>query len=99
MQSNENISPAVVMSVAKELRKLSQEPLDGIKVLMNEEDITDVCAEIQGPGKECTHGTAPKLQQRRRRRRRQQRRRRWARAVAATAAAHATTAGALMPLL
>lgn len=47
--SNENISPAVVMSVAKELRKLSQEPLDGIKVVMNEEDITDVCAEIQGP--------------------------------------------------
>ena len=35
--------------VAK-LRKLSQEPLDGIKVIMNEEDITDVCAEIQGPG-------------------------------------------------
>lgn len=47
--SNENIAPAVIMSVAKELRKLSQEPLDGIKVIMNEEDITDVTAEIQGP--------------------------------------------------
>ena len=49
LQSNENISPAVVMKVAKELRQLSQEPLDGIKVLMNDEDITDVNAEI-GPG-------------------------------------------------
>ena len=48
--NSENISPAVVMSVAKELRKLSQEPLDGIKVIVNEEDITDVTAEIMGPG-------------------------------------------------
>ena len=38
------------MGVAKELRKLSDEPLDGIKILMNEEDITDVCADIKGPG-------------------------------------------------
>jgi len=37
------------MAIGKELRKLSQEPLDGIKVLMNEEDITDVQAEIKGP--------------------------------------------------
>ena len=41
------------MSVAKELRKLSNEPLDGIKVLMNDEDITDVNAEINGPGEEA----------------------------------------------
>ena len=38
------------MNVAKELRKLSQEPLEGIKVQLNEEDVTDVCAEITGPG-------------------------------------------------
>ena len=38
------------MNVAKELRKLCQEPLDGIKVLLNEEDVTDVSAEIMGPG-------------------------------------------------
>jgi len=49
--SNENISPGVVAAVAKELRKLTQEPLDGIKVLINEEDITDVQAEIEGPEK------------------------------------------------
>ena len=49
-QSNENIAPAVIMSVAKELRKLSCEPLDGIKVVLNEEDVSDVTAEITGPG-------------------------------------------------
>ena len=38
------------MAVAKELRKLSQEPLDGIKVVLNEEDVSDVSAEIRGPG-------------------------------------------------
>jgi len=37
------------MSVAKELRKLMGEPLDGIKVQINEEDVTDVTAEIMGP--------------------------------------------------
>jgi len=50
-QSNENIAPAIIMNVAKELRKLCQEPLDGIKVLLNEEDVTDVSAEIMGPEK------------------------------------------------
>ena len=48
--SNENISPAVVMKVAKELRGLSSEPLDGIKVALNEDDVTDICADIRGPG-------------------------------------------------
>jgi len=48
-QSNENISPGVIMNLAKEPRKLSNEPLDGIKVALNEEDVTDICAEITGP--------------------------------------------------
>ena len=47
------------MSVAKELRKLSQEPLDGIKVLLNEEDVTDVTAEIRGPGAHAMSPTPP----------------------------------------
>lgn len=49
-QSNENISPGVIMNLAKELRKLSNEPLDGIKISVNEEDVTDVTADIMGPG-------------------------------------------------
>jgi len=48
-QSNENISPGVIMNLAKELRKLSNEPLDGIKVALNEDDVTDVTADITGP--------------------------------------------------
>jgi len=48
-QSNENIAPSVVMAVAKELRKLTNEPLEGIKVLLNEEDITNIVADIAGP--------------------------------------------------
>mmetsp|Transcript_54247 Transcript_54247/g.140080 ORF Transcript_54247/g.140080 Transcript_54247/m.140080 type:complete len:188 (-) Transcript_54247:639-1202(-) len=37
------------MSVAKELRKLCQDPPDGIKVILNDEDVTDIQAEIRGP--------------------------------------------------
>lgn len=37
------------MNIAKELRKLSTAPPEGIKVMMNEEDITDISADIQGP--------------------------------------------------
>lgn len=47
--SNENISPGVVLALAKELRKLEKEPLEGIKVVLNEDDVTDVVAEIAGP--------------------------------------------------
>lgn len=43
----------MVLTVAKELRKLTNEPLDGIKVLLNEEDVTDVVAELEGPGQLC----------------------------------------------
>jgi len=39
----------VIIGVAKELRKLCNEPLDGIKVMLNEEEVTDVSAEIVGP--------------------------------------------------
>ena len=47
--NSENISPGVVIGVAKELHKLSNEPLDGIKVTVNEEEVTDITAEIVGP--------------------------------------------------
>lgn len=44
------------MAVAKELRKLSSEPPPGIKVLLNEEDVTDICADISGPEATPFHG-------------------------------------------
>ena len=40
----------MILNVAKELRKLSRQPPDGMKVSLNEDDVTDVTAEIQGPG-------------------------------------------------
>jgi hypothetical protein len=51
----ENISPGIILSVAKELRKLCTEPLEGIKVTLNEEEVTDVTAEIVGPGARPQH--------------------------------------------
>jgi len=47
--SNENIAPAVVNSVAKELRNLCLSPPSGIKVHLNEEDVTDIRIDIHGP--------------------------------------------------
>eukprot|EP00320_Phaeocystis_rex_P009908 CAMPEP_0119069972 /NCGR_PEP_ID=MMETSP1178-20130426/33327_1 /TAXON_ID=33656 /ORGANISM="unid sp, Strain CCMP2000" /LENGTH=211 /DNA_ID=CAMNT_0007051779 /DNA_START=25 /DNA_END=660 /DNA_ORIENTATION=+ len=47
--NTENISPGVILGLAKELRKLCNEPLDGIKVSLNEEEVTDITAEIVGP--------------------------------------------------
>ena len=38
------------MAVAKELRKLTADPPEGIKVLLNEDDVTDITADISGPG-------------------------------------------------
>jgi ubiquitin-conjugating enzyme E2 S len=43
-----------VIGIAKELRKLSTEPPEGIKVLMNEDDVTDITADIRGPGTPLT---------------------------------------------
>jgi len=47
--SHENLSPQVLQAVSRQLRKLIQEPLEGIHVVVNEEDISDIQADIQGP--------------------------------------------------
>ncbi len=49
-QSLENISPAVIRKIATEIRKLTETPLEGIKIIPNESDITDIQAIIEGPG-------------------------------------------------
>lgn len=46
----ENLSPQVIRQVSKELWELSANPPEGIKVFINEEDITDIQAAIEGPG-------------------------------------------------
>lgn len=50
MSSNvENLSPQIIRRVAKELQELSNDPPEGIKVIINEEDVTDIQAYIEGP--------------------------------------------------
>jgi len=54
LQSNvENMSPHIIRQVTKELLDLQKNPPEGIKVFMNEEDVTDIQAAIEGPGNQC----------------------------------------------
>ena len=46
----ENLHPQILKQVMKELRSLSCDPPEGIKILTNDEDITDIQATIEGPG-------------------------------------------------
>lgn len=50
MSNVENLSPQIIRQVTKELHELMTDPPEGIKVFMNEEDITDIQAYIKGPG-------------------------------------------------
>lgn len=45
------MSPQVVRRVTKEVMELAESPPEGIKVFINDEDITDIQATITGPGK------------------------------------------------
>jgi len=47
--SLENLSPQVIRSVIKELKSIIDESLEGIKVIFNDEDVTDIQALIDGP--------------------------------------------------
>jgi len=47
--TNENISPKAMKAIMLEIRELTKAPIDGVKVIMNEECITDVQADINGP--------------------------------------------------
>jgi hypothetical protein len=48
--TDENISPKVMVRIMGEIRELQKSPIDGIRVVMNEESVTDVQADIVGPG-------------------------------------------------
>ncbi|KAF4523595.1 hypothetical protein B566_EDAN014569 [Ephemera danica] len=45
----ENLSPQTIRRVWKEITKLVKEPPEGIKIYLNEEDVTDIQACIEGP--------------------------------------------------
>lgn len=50
----ENLSPQILRGVMKEMTELVKGPPEGIKVHMNDEDVTDIQATITGPGNgEC----------------------------------------------
>ena len=44
------MAPSVAKSLLKEMRTLEAKPLEGVKVFLNEADLTDLVAEITGPG-------------------------------------------------
>ncbi|KAF5300233.1 hypothetical protein FQR65_LT09187 [Abscondita terminalis] len=45
----ENLSPQTIRGVVREMQELVMHPPEGIKVLINEEDVTDIQALIDGP--------------------------------------------------
>jgi ubiquitin-conjugating enzyme E2 S len=51
LQNTENIPPQVIKKVLKEINEINSEPLDGVRLIPNEQDICDIQALIDGPGK------------------------------------------------
>lgn len=49
MSNVENLSPQIIRQVNKEIHDLANDPPEGIKLTINEEDITDIQAFIEGP--------------------------------------------------
>lgn len=49
MASNENLSPVVITRVAREIRSILESKPEGIRLIPNEDDITDIRAIIDGP--------------------------------------------------
>lgn len=48
--TNENISPSVINRLVKELKETQKSPVEGINVVINEENVTDIQADVEGPG-------------------------------------------------
>ena len=49
MSNVENLPPHVIQRVSKEMMDLTKNPPEGIRIAVNEEDITDIQATIDGP--------------------------------------------------
>ena len=45
----ENLLPETVSSIMRQLKDLTQSPAEGIRVRVNEEHVTDILAELDGP--------------------------------------------------
>lgn len=55
MSNVENVCPQVLRGVARELRRLAADPPPGVKLLLRDDDLTDVRATIEGPGTVTSH--------------------------------------------
>jgi ubiquitin-protein ligase len=51
MSNLENHNPQVIRQISKEVKTLSSEHLEGIKISINESNLTDIQATIEGPGR------------------------------------------------
>lgn len=49
MSNVENLSPQIIRRVVKEMQELVSQPPEGIKVNINDDDVTDIQAFIDGP--------------------------------------------------
>jgi len=49
MSNMENVAPQVVRAVGKQIQALATESMEGVQVILNEEDLTDVQAIVEGP--------------------------------------------------
>mmetsp|Transcript_31886 Transcript_31886/g.89306 ORF Transcript_31886/g.89306 Transcript_31886/m.89306 type:complete len:203 (+) Transcript_31886:118-726(+) len=61
MSACENLPPAVLRRVMKEVHQLSQKPPEGIKVTMPEQNLTEIHAIIEGPEKTPYEGGSFKM--------------------------------------
>lgn len=49
MSSRENLNPQALSRIAKEIQKMVADPQAGVRLIVNEGDLTDVQADIDGP--------------------------------------------------
>ncbi|KAI9121281.1 hypothetical protein K1719_008314 [Acacia pycnantha] len=49
MATNENLPPNVIKQLVKELKNLDESPPEGIKVVVNDDDLSTIYADIEGP--------------------------------------------------
>lgn len=51
MSNLENHNPQVIRQISKEVKNLTTEQLEGIRISVNESNLTDIQATIDGPGR------------------------------------------------
>jgi len=50
LQSAENLPPVIMRTVARQIKQLIVKPLDGIRYIPDKGSLTEIYAEISGPG-------------------------------------------------